>query len=162
LVVQSKRKDAVLHPKPHAKKNKNFAGLLREQVLSYVYTNKNFHQRGTFIMSGKNEKINNIEMVEGTSNTTPQASLHLVNKFFEQTGLLRLIDSVIGARKSRGASDSDHVKAMVMSQIIGNDTIEDLKNLSERVEPLGVTVPSVSAARDFARIFHDNPVDLVF
>jgi hypothetical protein len=36
--------------KPQAKKKSNPAGLLREQVLSYVYHNKSFHQRGAFIM----------------------------------------------------------------------------------------------------------------
>jgi hypothetical protein len=43
--------------------------LLREQVLSYVYQDKGFHLRGTFIVSEKKRKIN-VEMVESKSNTT--------------------------------------------------------------------------------------------
>jgi hypothetical protein len=59
----------------------------------------------------------NIEMTEGMSSTTPQASLHWVNEFFGKSGLSRVIDEAIGARKARGARDSEHVKAMVVSRI---------------------------------------------
>jgi hypothetical protein len=101
----------------------------------------------------------NIEMTEGMSNTTPQASLHWVNEFFGKSGLSRVIDETIGARKARGARDSEHVKAMVISQICGNDTIEDQKNLPERVGILGITIPSVSAVRDYMRVFHNEDED---
>jgi hypothetical protein len=96
-------------------------------------------------MSEKKRKIN-VEMVEGMSNTTPQAGLFFVRKFFERSGLSEVIDKAIGARKSRGYSDSDHIMAMVMSQICGSDTIEDQKILPERAGVLGIKVPSVSRA----------------
>jgi hypothetical protein len=40
-------------------------------VLSYVCSNKNFHQRGAVIMPEKQKRIN-VEMVEGMSNTTQE------------------------------------------------------------------------------------------
>jgi hypothetical protein len=88
-------------------------------------------------MSKKKRKIN-IEMVEGVSNTTSQAGLFFVHKFFERSGLSQIIDKAIGARKSRGYSDGGHIKAMVISQICGSDTIEDQKILPERVGVLGI------------------------
>jgi hypothetical protein len=105
-------------------------------------------------MSEKRQKIN-VEMVEGMSNVTPQASLYFVNELFERLGFSKAIDKFIGARKSRGASDGNHIKAMVMSQICGNDTIEDQKTLPGRVGVLGIKVPSVSATRDYMREFHN-------
>jgi hypothetical protein len=98
-------------------------------------------------------------MVEGMSNVTPQASLYFVNELFERLGLSKAIDESIGARKSRGASDSDHIKTMVLSQICGSDTIEDQKTLASRVGVLGIKVPSVSAARDYMREFHNYEGD---
>jgi hypothetical protein len=70
-----------------------------------------------------------------------------------------MIDSVVGARKSRGASDSDHIKAMVISQICGGDTIEDQKTLPERVSGLGIKIPSVSPTRDYMQAFHNSEED---
>jgi hypothetical protein len=49
---------------PQAKKVKDLAGLLLEQALNYVCKNKSFHQRGAFIMSEKQKKIN-VEMADG-------------------------------------------------------------------------------------------------
>jgi hypothetical protein len=109
-------------------------------------------------MSEKRQRIN-VEMVEGASNITPQASLYFVNELFERSGLSKAIDEAIGARKSRGASDSDHIKAMVMSQICGNDTLEDQKTLPGRVGVLGIKIPSVSATRDYMRKFHNYEGD---
>ena len=109
-------------------------------------------------MSEKRQRIN-VEMVEGMSSVTPQASLYFVNELFERSGLSKVIDEAIGARKTRGASDSDHIKTMVMSQICGNDTIEDQKTLPERVGVLGIKIPSVSATRDYMREFHNYEED---
>jgi hypothetical protein len=110
-------------------------------------------------MSEKQKKIN-VEMVVGTSNITAQASIYWVDRFFRNSGLSKAIDEFIGARRLRGAKDSDHIKAMVMSQICGNDTIEDQKTLPERVAALGIKVPSVSATRDYMRVFHNSKEDV--
>ena len=75
-----------------------------------------------------------IEMTEGISGITPNASLLFTAKFFEQSGLSKVIDTNIGARKRKGASDSKHIMSMVMSQICGGDTIEHQKYLPSRVE----------------------------
>jgi hypothetical protein len=109
-------------------------------------------------MSESNKKINVI-MSEGMSNTTPQASLHWVDEFFSRSELSSVIDEAIGARTSRGAKDSDHIKAMVLSQICGGDTIENQKNLPARAGILGITIPSVSATRDYMRVFHNAEED---
>ena len=65
----------------------------------------------------KNFQQIKIEMTEGTSGVTPNASLLWIAKFFEQSGLSKVIDASIGARRRKGASDSQHIMAMVMSQI---------------------------------------------
>jgi hypothetical protein len=123
-----------------------------------MFRDKSFHQRGEFIMSEKEQKIN-VEMVDGMSNITAQASIYWVDQFFKNSGLSEAIDEFIGARRLRGAKDSDHIKAMVMSQICGNDTIEDQKTLPERVAALSIKVPSVSATRDYMRTFHNREED---
>ncbi|MDR1579951.1 MAG: hypothetical protein LBS35_06300, partial [Synergistaceae bacterium] len=105
-------------------------------------------------MPEKQKRIN-VEMVEGMSNITPQASLIFTERFFEQSGLSRIIDETIGARKERGASDSEHIKALVMSQICGGDAIEHLKYLSGRADILGIKIPSVSASRSYTQVFHN-------
>jgi hypothetical protein len=127
-------------------------------MLSYVYRNKSFHQRGDVIMSEKQKRIN-VEMVEGLSNITPQASIYWVDQFFRKLGISKAIDDFIGARKLRGAKDSDHIKAMTVSQLCGSDTIEDQKTLPCRVGILGIKIPSVSATRDYMRKFHNYKGD---
>jgi hypothetical protein len=57
--------------------------------------------------------------------------LIFTERFFEQSGLSKVIDEAIGARKGRGASDSEHIKALVISQTCGGDAIEHM-NLSSR------------------------------
>jgi hypothetical protein len=109
-------------------------------------------------MSEKQKRIN-VKMVEGMSNITPQASLIFTERFFEQSGLSRVIDEGIGARKERGASDSEHIKSLVMSQICGGDAIEQLKYLSGRADILGIKVPSVSASRSYMQVFHNEEED---
>jgi hypothetical protein len=109
-------------------------------------------------MSEKQKKIN-VEIVEGMSNTTPQASLIFVDRFFEQSGLSRIIDEAIGARKERGASDSEQIKALVMSQICGGNAIEHIKYLSGRADILGIKIPSVSASRSYMQVFHNAEED---
>jgi hypothetical protein len=110
-------------------------------------------------MSEKQKRIN-VEMIEGTSNTTPQASLFFTERFFEQSGLSRIIDEAIGARKERGACDSEHIKALVMSQICGGDAIEHLKYLNGRADILDIKIPSVSASRSYIQVFHNAEEDL--
>ncbi|GHV56896.1 hypothetical protein FACS1894216_21150 [Synergistales bacterium] len=88
-----------------------------------------------------------IEFTDGMSNTTPYASLIFMAKFWSQSGLSKVIDKAIGARKARGARDSEHIMAFVMSQICGNEAIEQQKQLPPRVELLGIKVPSVTPAR---------------
>ena len=100
-----------------------------------------------------------IELTEGTSSVTPNASLLFTAKFFEQSGLSKVIDTSIGARKNKGASDSKHIMAMVMSQICGGDAIEHQKYLRSRVEILGIGVPSVSACRSYMKEFHNGEED---
>ena len=68
-----------------------------------------------------------IEMTEGISGVTPNASLLFTAKFFEQSGLSKVINTSIGARKFKGANDSKHIMAAVMSQICGGDAIEHQK-----------------------------------
>jgi hypothetical protein len=110
-------------------------------------------------MSETNKRIK-IEMTEGKSNTTPQASLYWVNEFFRKSGLSGVVNEVIGARKERGAKDSDHIMAMTMSQICGSETIEDQKNLPCRAGILGMTIPSVSATREYMKVFHNEGEDV--
>jgi hypothetical protein len=74
-----------------------------------MFRDKSFHQRGEFIMSEKQKKIN-VEMVDGMSNITAQASIYWVDRFFRNSGLSNAIDEFIGARRLRGAKDSDHIK----------------------------------------------------
>jgi hypothetical protein len=107
----------------------------------------------------ENFKTIKIEMVEGTSNLTPNASLLLVDKFFKQSGLSKIIDEAIGARKSRGASDSAQIKSLVMSQICGGETVEAQKYLRSRVEMFGISVPSVTAARAYLESFNNIAED---
>jgi hypothetical protein len=107
----------------------------------------------------ENQKRINIEMVEGMSNTTPQASLIFTERFFEQSGLSKVIDEAIGARGERGASDSEHIKALVMSQICGGDAIEHMKYLFGRADILGIKIPSVSASRSYMQVFHNEEED---
>jgi hypothetical protein len=109
-------------------------------------------------MSEKTKRIN-VEMIEGMSNITPQASLIFTERFFEQSGLSRVIDEAIGARKERGASDSEHIKSLVMSRICGGDAIEHLKYLHERADILGIKIPSVSASRAYMQVFHNEEED---
>jgi hypothetical protein len=109
-------------------------------------------------MSEKPKRIN-MEMTEGMSNTTPQASLSFIDRFFEQSGLSRVINEEIGARGERGASDSEHIKALVMTQIYGGDAIEHQKYLPERAELLGIKIPSVSASRAYMQSFHNCEED---
>ena len=100
-----------------------------------------------------------IEMSEGISSITPNASMLFTAKFFEQSGLSKVIDASIGARKNKGASDSKHIMAMVMSQICGGDAIEHQKYLPSRVGILGIGVPSVSASRSYMKVFHNSEED---
>jgi hypothetical protein len=103
----------------------------------------------------ENYKRIKIEMTEGMSNTTPQASLIFTARFFEQSGLSKVIDETIGIRKDRGASDSEHIMALVMTQTCGGDAIEHQKYLHERAELLGIKIPSVSASRAYMQSFHN-------
>jgi len=100
-----------------------------------------------------------IEMTEGNSGMTPNASLLFTAKFFEQSGLSKVINDSIGARKAKGASDSKHIMAMVMSQICGGDAIEHQKYLPPRVGVFGIEVPSVSACRSYMSEFHNSEDD---
>ena len=100
-----------------------------------------------------------IEKTEGMSGVTPNASLTFIAKYFEQSGLSEVINANIGARKRKGASDSDHIMAMVMSQICGGDAIEHQKYLKSRVGILGIGVPSVTAGRSYLKEFHDIEED---
>jgi hypothetical protein len=127
-------------------------------MLSYVCENKSFHQRGVVIM-GENFKQIKIEMTEGNSGITSNASLLLAAKFFEQSGLSKVIDTGIGVRRRKGASDSKHIMAMVMSQICGANAIEHQKYLSPRAGILGIDVPSVSACRSYLKEFHNDAED---
>ena len=63
----------------------------------------------------KNFKHIKIEIKEGNSGVTSSASLLSVAKFFKQSGLSEVINTSIGARKGKGASDSEQIMAMVMS-----------------------------------------------
>jgi hypothetical protein len=109
-------------------------------------------------MSEKHQRIN-VEMVEGLSNITPQASIYWVDQLFRKFGISKAIDEFIGARKLRGAKDSDHIKAMTVSQICGNDTLEDQKTLPSSVGGLGIKIPSVSATRYYMLKFHNYEGD---
>jgi hypothetical protein len=109
-------------------------------------------------MSEKRKRIK-IEMTEGMSNTTPHASLVFTARFFDQSALSRVIDESIGARKERGASDSEHIKALVMTQICGGNAIEHQKYIAQRARILGITIPSVSASRSYMQVFHNEEDD---
>jgi hypothetical protein len=107
----------------------------------------------------KNFQQIKIEMTEGNSGVTANAGLLFTAKFFEQSGLSDVINASIGARKGKGASDSQHIMAMVMSQICGGDAIEHQKYLPSRVGVLGIEIPSVSACRSYMREFHNSEED---
>jgi hypothetical protein len=108
---------------------------------------------------GEKYKQIKIEMAEGISGITPNASLLFVAKYFEQSGLSKVINTSIGARKSKGASDSKHIMAMVMSQICGGDAIEHQKHLPSHVGMFGIEIPSVSACRSYLGEFHNSEED---
>jgi hypothetical protein len=80
-------------------------------------------------------------------------------KFFEQSGLSEVINTSIGARKGKGASDSEQIMAMAMSQTCGGDAIEHQKYLPSRVDVLGIKAPSVSASRSYLSEFHNSDED---
>jgi len=109
-------------------------------------------------MTGKQPPIK-IEMAEGTSNLTPNASVIAIDKFFAQSGLSEVIDAAIGARNGRGASDSDQIKALVIGRTCGSKAIEHQKFLTGRVDALGIAVPSVTANRTYLEIFHNGDED---
>jgi hypothetical protein len=109
-------------------------------------------------MSEKLQRIK-IKMAEGMSNTTPHASLIFTARFFDQSGLSSVINESIGARKERGASDSEHIRALVMTQICGGDAVEHQKYIAESAGILGITVPSVSASRSYMSVFHNEEGD---
>jgi hypothetical protein len=100
-----------------------------------------------------------IEMTKGSSGITPNASLLSIAKFFERSGLSKVINTSIGARKAKGASDSKHIMSMVMSQICGGDAIEHQKYLPSRAGVFGIGVPSVSACRSYLNEFHNSDAD---
>jgi hypothetical protein len=100
-----------------------------------------------------------IEMTEGMSSTTPQASLVFIAKLFDRSGLSEVIDKVIGARRERGAKDSEHIMAFVMSQTCGSEAIEQQKYLAPRAKLIGLKVPSVSASRSYMQVFHNKEDD---
>jgi hypothetical protein len=108
---------------------------------------------------GYNFKQIKMEMIKGISGVTPNASLLFIAKFFEQSGLSKIINFNIGARKNKGAIDSKHIMAMVMSQICGGDAIEHQKYLPSRVGVLGIDVPAVSACRSYMKVFHNSEED---
>jgi hypothetical protein len=105
-------------------------------------------------MSETSQRIK-VEMIKGESRMTPNASLIFTERFFEQSGLSKVINEHIRARKNNDAGDSDHVKAMVMSQLCGGEAVEHQKHLRPRVGNSGVTVPSVSACRAYLQVFHN-------
>jgi hypothetical protein len=78
-------------------------------------------------------------MAEGMSNVTPQTSLRLVNEFLGRPGISEATGETTGARALRGFSDSGHIKALSVSQIIGGDTIEGQKTPKEKGGALGIT-----------------------
>jgi hypothetical protein len=63
------------------------------------------------------------ETVKGDGKTTLNAGLIFTERFFEQSGFSKVINEQIGARNSKGVSDSDHINAMVMSQLYGGEMI---------------------------------------
>ena len=107
-------------------------------------------------MDAGNEKIK-VELTETMENTTPYASILTIKEFFDKSGLSQAIDDNIGARHGRGASDSKHILAMVASQTCGYDAIEHLNRLPAKISALGLRIPSVTAARNYAGVFvNDN------
>ena len=106
------------------------------------------------------EKLNeiDIEVVEKTPEMTPYAGALLFLKMCEGMKLPELINQSLNVRGSRGYKDSDHILSMVMMQIFGGSTIDDLEILKQNLETNGspFQVPSPTAARNFIGNFHDE------
>ena len=110
-------------------------------------------------MGTGNKKIK-IELTDTMENVTSNAGILAIAEFFEKSGLNKAIDEHIGARKGRGASDSEHILTMVVSQICGNSTVEQQKHLPGKVGALGLAIPSVTAARRYMECFVNNESEL--
>ena len=111
-------------------------------------------------MTEKTKKIH-IEIMKGKSGISSFGGLWSVVELFRKTGLPQIIDENIGARKRRGAKDSDHVLSLVLLQLAGGSVVDHLPMLQEKLsfEGLGITIPSPTASRKWLGAFHNEEED---
>ena len=111
-------------------------------------------------MKEKKKKIH-IEIMKGKSGISSFGGLWSVVELSRKTGLPQIIDENIGARKRRGAKDSDHVLSLILLQLAGGSVVDHLPMLQEKLsfEGLGITIPSPTASRKWLRVFHNEGED---
>jgi hypothetical protein len=99
-----------------------------------------------------------IEVLEKTPEVTPYAGVLPFMKMCEGIGLADIINKNLNVRGSKGYKDSDHILSMVMMQILGGSTVDDLEVLKQNLEVNGspFKIPSPTAARSFMSNFHNE------
>jgi hypothetical protein len=99
-----------------------------------------------------------IEIVEKTPEMTPYAGAVPFMKMCEGMGLADVISNNLNIRNVRGYKDSDHILSLVMMQVLGGNTIDDLVILKQNLDINGspFDIPSPTAARNFMNNFHDK------
>lgn len=102
-----------------------------------------------------------VEIQNGDSNLTSFGGLSSIIKLFQKMKLGEIIDSCIGARKDRGAKDSEHVLALVLLNLAGGKSVDALSFLRKKLglEKFGIRIPSPTACRDWLNLFHNPSED---
>ncbi len=109
----------------------------------------------------ENRRKIDVEMQKGGSNLTSFGGLCAIIKLFFKMRLGEIIDSCIGARKDRGAKDSEHVLALILLNLAGGKSVDALAFLREKLglERFGIDVPSPTACRNWLNMFHNPSED---
>jgi hypothetical protein len=128
-------------------------------VLSYVYQNKSFHQRGAFIMTLKTGNFQ-ININEDKTFTSMGGAL-LISGFFRKFGIDSIIDENIGARiknSARTYTDSSYIKSLVTMQLLGGETVDDLNALRGNKALSGIigVIPGHTSVHNYIESFADK------
>jgi hypothetical protein len=110
----------------------NLAGLFQEQVLSYVCENKSYNQRGANIMAYAMSKFQ-MQINENEKFSSMGGGV-LVSLMFEKMRLRQVINESLGVcRQSNSVkyTDSSYVESLVIMQLLGGDTVDDIKGMRE-------------------------------
>ena len=127
-------------------------------MLSYVYSNKNFHQRGVNIMT---YKMPNFQMkIDENEKFSSMGGALIIPAIFEKFDLRNVINEHIGARKDNGAikyTDSSYIESLVTMQILGGSTVDDMHFIRKDgilADMLG-GIPSKSSIHNYLNRFVD-------